>query len=69
MPRIVWQDLVRLHNPGYADHGFRWMPTTCSGACRPPVPMAWRPVFPGRRNRWSAWFGIRGRHAPESERI
>jgi len=39
------------------------MPSTCSGPCRPPVPVAWRPVFSGRRNRWSPWFGIRGRHS------
>ena len=28
----------RMHNPGHVDHRFRWMPTTCSGPCRPPVP-------------------------------
>jgi hypothetical protein len=26
-----------LHNPGLADHRFRWMPSTHSGPCRPPV--------------------------------
>jgi len=41
-----------------AVHPFRAMPTTSSDA--------WRPVFPGRRNRWSPCFGISGRHAPES---
>jgi hypothetical protein len=27
-----------MHNPGHADHRFRWMPSTHSGPCRPPVP-------------------------------
>ena len=27
-----------LRNPGHADHRFRCMPTTDSGACRPPIP-------------------------------
>jgi hypothetical protein len=58
--------LQLMHNPGHADHRFRRMPSTCSEPCRPLVPMAWRPVFSGDRNRWSPWFGISGRHAPES---
>ena len=35
-----------VHNPGYADHRFRWMPSTRSGPCRPPVAATWRPVLP-----------------------
>jgi hypothetical protein len=58
-----------LHNPTHADHRFRWMPSTRSGPCRPAVPTGWRPVFPGCRNRWSPWFGISGRHAPESGKV
>jgi DNA replication protein DnaC len=27
-----------VHNPGHADHRFRWMPSTHSGPCRPTVP-------------------------------
>jgi hypothetical protein len=52
----------RMHNPRYADDRFRWMPSTGSGPCRPPVPATWRPVPPEHRNRWSPWFGLSGRH-------
>jgi hypothetical protein len=34
-----------MHNPGHVDQRFRWMPSTRSGPCRPPVPVAWRPFF------------------------
>ena len=34
-----------VHNPGHADHRFRWMPSTRSGPCRPPVPTASVHVF------------------------
>ena len=58
--------LILLRNPGHADRRFRWMPSTRSGPCRPPVPVAWRPFFRGHRNQWSPWSGFSGRHTPES---
>jgi hypothetical protein len=33
----IWSYIL-LHNPGHADHRFRWMPSTCSDPCRPVVP-------------------------------
>jgi hypothetical protein len=47
-----------VHNPGHADHRFRWMPSTCSDPCRPAVPTHGVQFF------WNA--GIGGRHALES---
>ena len=42
-----------VHNPGHADHRFRWMPSSRSESCRPPVPTACRPLFRAYRNRWT----------------
>ena len=56
----------QLRNPGHGDHRFRWMPSTRSGPCRPPVPTACRPLFRVHRNRWTASFGFSGRHDSES---
>ena len=36
--RTVKYEHVYLHNPSHADHRFRCMPSTGSGACRPAVP-------------------------------
>jgi hypothetical protein len=41
-----------------AVHLFRAMPTTYSGGMAS--------IFREHRNQWSPWFGISGRHAPES---
>jgi hypothetical protein len=35
---------LELHNPAPADQRFRWMSSTDSGLCRPPVPAGWRPL-------------------------
>ena len=48
----------KLHNPGHADHRFRWMPSTHSRACRP--------VVPAHGVQFFQVAGIGGRHAPES---
>ena len=60
-----------VHNPAHADHRFRWMPSTRSEPCRPPVPTACRPLFRPLRNGWTTSFGFSGRHArnPDSIRI
>lgn len=47
-----------LHNPGHADHRFRWMPSTHYGPCRPPVPT--------RGVQFFLDAGIGGRLASES---
>jgi phosphoglycerate dehydrogenase-like enzyme len=60
------QETRGMHVPVHADHRFRWMPSTRSGPCRPPVPTACRPLFRAYRNRWTASFGFSGRHDSES---
>ncbi len=51
-------DVTQLHNPGHADHRFRWMPSTRSRACRPVVPTHGVQFFQGA--------GIGGRLGSES---
>jgi glyoxylase-like metal-dependent hydrolase (beta-lactamase superfamily II) len=51
-------EIIRLHNPGHADHRFRWMPSTHSGQCRPPDLTRGVQFFPEA--------GIGGRLASES---
>ena len=50
--------LEDLHNPGHADHRFRWMPSTHFEACRPAVPAHGVQFFRGT--------GIGGRLGSES---
>jgi len=52
-----------VHVPAHADYRFRWMPSTRSEPCRPPVPISCRLRFRGYRNRWTTSFGVNGRHA------
>ena len=58
MPVVLVSTVAEMHNPGHADHRFRWMPSTRSRACRPPVPAHGVHFFRD--------IGIGGRHDSES---